>query len=442
MALKGLDIFKLTPKTNCKDCGIPTCMAFAMKVAQGTAEIESCPHMSAEALASLSEATAPLQATIKIGAGDAEYSTGGETVLYRHDKTYVSKSLFAVNVASADADSAIADALKVDYERISERMIVELFNVEYTGDKGAFLDTVKKADASGRTLILDVDDADAAKEALDLLKGKNPVLNGANESNYEAFSKLATDAEAVLGVKAANISALYDTVKAIEALGNKKLVLDVTAGSIKETFANAVNIRRAALVAEDRSFGYPSLVNTAKLAPGDTHLQIALASMFVLRYGSIIVLDKVDYSVSLPLHGLRQNIFTDPQKPMTVEAKNYPMNGATPDAPVALTVDFALTYFIVAGEIERSGVPINLVIPDAGGYSVLTAWAAGKFTAGSISKFIKENGIEDEIKSRELLLPGKVAVLKGELEESLPGWTIVVAPNEATSLVKFLKERY
>jgi len=148
------------------------------------------------------------------------------------------------------------------------------------------------------------------------------------------------------------------------------------------------------------------------------------------------------YAQALPLYGLRQNIYTDPQKPMTVEEGVYPINGGVAASPNVLTVDFALTYFIISGELERSGVPTNLLIPDAGGYSVLTAWAAGKLSAGSIARFIKDQDIEGKISNRDLVIPGKVAVLKGELEEALPGWSIVVGPNEAVSLVKFLKERY
>ncbi|MDR1069028.1 MAG: acetyl-CoA decarbonylase/synthase complex subunit gamma [Clostridiales Family XIII bacterium] len=440
MALKGLDIFKLTPRTNCKECGNPTCMAFAMKVAQGTVQIEQCPHMSPDALETLSAAAAPPMRTVKVGAGEQEYALGGETVMFRHDKTFVSKSLYAVSAAPAEMDEALSALLRIDYERISERMIVELVNVEYTGDKDAFVAAVKKAADAGRTLILDVSDADAAAAALEIAKDGRPILNGANESNYEEMCKLADTYGVSLGVTAANLDALYDLVQAVEKIGNKDIIIDVGAASVKEAFANAVQIRRAALVDKDHSFGYPTIVNVAKLAPGDANMQVALASLFTLKYGSVIIMNEMSYAQALPLFGLRQNIFTDPQKPMTVETGVYPLNGADENAPCALTVDFALTYFIISGEIERSGVPVNLLIPDAGGYSVLTAWAAGKLSAGSIARFIKEDDIEAKIKNRTLMIPGKVAVLKGELEENLPGWKIVVAPNEAISLVKFLKE--
>ena len=227
---------------------------------------------------------------------------------------------------------------------------------------------------------------------------------------------------------------------AIEALGNKKLILDVGTASIKDAFAAAVQIRRASLVEIDRTFGYPSYVNLAKLAKGDSHMQAALAALFTARYGSVMVMDEMDYAKALPLYGLRQNLFTDPQKPMKVEPGIYPLNGADENSVCVTTVDFALTYFTVSGELERSGVPMNLLISDAGGYSVLTAWAAGKFSAGSIAKFMTEFDIENKLKSRTLIIPGKVAVLKGELEAKLPGWNIVIAPNEAVELVKFFKD--
>ena len=442
MALKGLDIFKLTPRTNCKECGAPTCMAFAMKVAQGSVKIEQCPYMSEDAMAQLAGATAPPMKTVTFGAGDAEQKLGGETVLFRHEKAFVSKNLFGVTVCAGCADERLAEAAKIDYERIGERMMVDVINVEYAGDKEGFLGAVGKAADFGRAIILDVSDADAARAALELVKDRKPVLNGANAGNYKEFSEIAIAAGAPLGVSGANLDEIHDTVKALEEAGVKEIAIDVGAASVKEAFANAVQIRRAAIKDGDRSMGYPTIVNVARLAGGCVYRETALASLFTMKYGSIIIMSGMSYAQALPLYGLRQNVYTDPQKPMTVEEGVYPINGASADSPCALTVDFALTYFIVSGEIERSGVPVNLLIPDAGGYSVLTAWAAGKLSAGSITRFVKGQDIESKVSNRDLMIPGKVAVLKGELEESLPGWNIIVAPNEAVSLVKFLKERY
>jgi len=439
MALKGLDIFKLTPKTNCKDCGNATCMAFSMKVAQGAIDLGKCPHLSGEALAILGDATAPPMKKVNLGA-DSTLSLGGETVLFRHDKTFVSKSLYAVSVCADCFDDKLESISKIDYDRLGERMYVELLNLRYDGDRDAYTSIVKKALDAERVLILECSDAVAARAALEVCAAKKPLLNGANASNYGDMHKLASEFGIALGVSGADLDELYDTVAALEKLGSKDLVLDVGCVSIKDAFAGAVQIRRSALKSNDRTFGYPTLVDVGKLASGDKYMQTALASVFTLKYGSIIVMEDMSYPQALPLYGLRQNIFTDPQKPMKVEPGIYPLNGADENSICVTTVDFALTYFVVTGELERSGVPMNLLISDAGGYSVLTAWAAGKLSASSIAKFFKEFEIESKIKSRTLVIPGKVAVLKGEIEDSLPGWKIVVAPAEAIELVKFFRE--
>lgn len=446
MALTGLDIFKLTPKKNCKDCGFPTCLAFSMKVAAGAVEIAKCPHMGAEAIEKLSEATAPLMKTITVGKGDTEYKLGGETVLFRHEKTFVNRNRFAVllsdSMDDAEVDAKLQHMKDVDYVRIGEEMKVEFAALKYAGNKDKYIALVNKVKASGLKVayILVVEDVNVAKEALELVKAENPVVYGANKDNYKEMVELVKADNIALALKAEKLEALYALVEEVHKLGYKNLVLDPGATSIKEAFENTIQIRRMNLQGGDRVFGYPSILFVDELAKGDKFMEVALSSLFTMKYGSIIVLSDMDYARALPLYGLRQNIFTDPQKPMRVEPGIYPLNGADENAPIICTVDFALTYFIVAGEVERSKVPVQMLIPDAGGYSVLTSWAAGKFTASSIAKFIKENGIEEKVKTRKLILPGKVAVLKGDLEENLPGWEIIVGTTEAMFIPKFLKE--
>ena len=441
MALKGLDIFKLSPKKNCKECGSPTCMAFCMKVAQGAVSIDKCPYFSDDAKAMLNEQTAPPMKTITVGS----HKLGGETVLYRHEKTLVNKNLYAVavgtNLSAEEADKKLADLQKVDYERIGERMFVEFVFVANTqSDPAVYAELVKKAAATGRDLILECWDVECAKAAL-AVAGKNVILDGATPDNWEAMNAVAKEAGVVLGVSAGSLSDLYDTVKKLEAAGNKNLVVDVTGKTAKETLANAVLVRRTAIKDGDRSFGYPSIVNVARIAKGDDRLQTAYATMFTEKYASVVVMENMTYAQALPLYGLRQNIFTDPQKPMKVEAKIYPLNGADENSPCALTVDFALTYFLVSGELERSNQPVNLIITDASGMSVLTAWAAGKFSATTVKKTFDELGIESKIKNRTLIIPGKVAVMKGEIQEKLPGWNVVVGPVEAVQLPKYMKDK-
>ena len=440
MAVKGLDIFKLSPKKNCKECGVPTCMAFCMKVAQGALPIEKCPYMSDEAIALLSEATAPPMKAIEVGG----MKLGGETVMMRHEKTFVNRNRFAVSLCTcmddAAVDAKLAEMKAVDYERIGEREYVEFLLVHDGGDGARLADLCKKAAATERAVIIDTDSVDNAKLALAAIGDTKPVLNGANKDNYETMSALAVEAGVVLGVKGADLAEIHDTVAALEKLENKNLVIDVTGGTVKETFANAVLVRRTALKDGDRTFGYPSLVNLAKLCHGDVHMETALAALFTMKYGSIVVMETMRYAEALPLYGLRQNVFTDPQKPMKVEPGIYPINGATPDDPCALTVDFALTYFLVSGELERSKVPVNLLITDASGMSVLTAWAAGKFSSGSIKKFFDEYDIAGKINNRTLIIPGKAAVMKGDIQDKLPDWNVVVGTREAVELVKYLRD--
>ena len=440
MAVKGLDIFKLSPKKNCKECGSPTCMAFCMKVAQGALPITKCPYMSPEAIALLSEATAPPMKSIEV----AGHKLGGETVLFRHEKTFVSRNLFAVSVNTEMDDAAveakIAELKSVDYERIGEREYVEFVTVRNCGDNARFVELAKKAAALERGVILETTDVEAAKAAVEAIKDAKPVVNGVNKDNLEAMNELAKAYGIVLGVQAADLNELHDTVEALEKAGNKNLLLDVTGATIKETFGNAVQVRRAALKDNDRTFGYPSIVDLSKLCGTEYHLATALASVFTLKYGSIIIMPRMTYAEALPLYGLRQNIYTDPQKPMKVAPGLYPVNGAGPDDPCALTVDFALTYFLVSGELERSKVPVNLLITDASGMSVLTAWAAGKFSSSTVKKFFDEYEIASKVNNRTLIIPGKVAVMKGEIQDKLPDWNVVVGTREAVELVKYLKD--
>jgi acetyl-CoA decarbonylase/synthase complex subunit gamma len=415
-------------------------MAFSMKLAQGTLLAIKCPHLTPETLSILDEATRPPMELITIGTGDYKHTLGGETVLYRHEKSFVSKTLYGIHACPENIDEMLDGIKNIDYERIGERMYVEVINIEFSGDIESYLAAVRRALAVNRIIILDVNDLGVAQAALEIVGDSCPILNAANTKNYQEMSELAVKYGVVLGVSGDNYDSLHDTIAALEAIGSKNLVIDLGSLSIKDTFARAVQIRRSALKDKDHTFGYPSLVNLAKIAPGNHYMQTALASLFTVKYGSVIIMDTIAYSQAIPLFGLRQNIFSDPQKPMQVATGIYPINGADENSPCAISVDFALTYFMVSGELERSGMPVNLLICDTGGYSVLTAWAAGKFSAETIAKFIKENNIENKIKNRNLIIPGKATVFMGELEEKLPGWNIITAPNEAMGLVKFLRE--
>lgn len=444
MALSGIEIFKLTPRTNCKECGFPTCMAFSMKVASGAITIDKCPHISDEATAKLAEATAPPMKTLTIGTGDAERKIGGETVLFRHEKTLVNKTLFAVQFSDSLEDDVVdakmANINKVNYDRIQEMMSAEAVAVKYDGNKDKYLKLIEKLKTLSKIFVLVCEDKDVAAEAVALVKDTKPVLVGANKDNIDEMVNLAKENGIVLGISGDSVEEIYGLVEVAQKAGLKDLILNTTAAEPSKTFENTIEVRRNALVGGDRTLGYPSVVFANVLANGNPYLETALAATYVLKYGSIVVLDDITYANALTLFGLRQNIFTDPQKPMRVEPKVYEFSHPKEDSPVLITVDFALTYFVVSGEVERSKVPAWLVIPDAGGLSVLTSWAAGKFGVSVIKNMIKESGIEEKLTRKRLVLPGKVAVLQGDLQEELPGWEIIVGPLDAMQIPKFLNE--
>ena len=441
MALKGIDVFKLSPKLNCRECGFSTCMAFCMKVAQGDMSLEKCPYFSADAVEKLQRQAMPPMATVKAG----PHSLGGETVLYRHEKTLVHKNLFAVAVCTRapreKAEEKLRKLQSIDYTRIGERMQVEcVFVRSHGGDEARFAELAGQAAATGRCVILHCREVSCAAAALEAV-GSSAVLDAATPDNWEEMNDLARKYGVPLGVWAPDIQQLYETVRKLEQKGNKDLLLDVTADTAAKTLRNAVLVRRAALKGGDRTFGYPSIVNIAELAHGDIRLQTAYAAMFIQRYGSVLVMQDMDYAQALPLYGLRQNIFTDPQKPMKVESAIYPLNGADENSPCAITVDFALTYFLVRGELERSNEKVNLIICDAAGMSVLTAWAAGKLSAESVKKTLENLAVERKIRSRTLIIPGKVAVMRRQIQQALPGWTVVAGPGEAVQLPQYMKEK-
>lgn len=446
MALNGMQIYKLLPRKNCKECGFPTCLAFAMKLAQGGTEAEKCPYMSEEAKAQLAEATAPPMKTVKFGRGDTEYTLGGETVLFRHEKTFVNRPRFAILFSDTMTEDEIKTRIDhinaIDYTRINEEMYIEVGAFRYEGqDKDKFTALIKNVTESCPKIVpmIITENPEIAKAALDICAEKGPILFGATTDNYEEMVKLAKENNLLLGVTADGKENLYELVQKIQNAGYKELLLDAKSRNLKGAFDDMVNIRRTALLSGDRTFGYPTAAFVCDMST-DKMMQLACASLFVEKYASIIVISDMDYAMALPLFALRQNIYTDPQRPMRIEQDVYKIGPADEESPLLVTVDFALTYFIVSGEVERSKVPAWILIPDAGGYSVLTAWAAGKFNAKSIAKALKEFDIENKVKTREMIIPGKVAVLKADIEDELPGWKVIVGPEEAAALPNFLKK--
>jgi acetyl-CoA decarbonylase/synthase complex subunit gamma len=443
--MSGLQIYKLLPKTNCKDCGFPTCLAFAMKLAAKQVELSDCPHVSDEATEALSAASAPPIRLIKVGTGDREFQVGNETVMYRHEKTFFNQPGLALRIKDTEDAEAIAGKVEAvnDYcvERVGIDMTFNAIAVENaSGDAGAFASTVEAVRAkTDLPFVLMSDNADALKAALGKEGGHQPVLYAATGDNWEAMAAVAKGAKASLVVRSKDgLDELADLTGKLTDAGIENLILDPGSRDLATSLSQVTQLRRLALKKNFRPLGYPIITFPGEVADSDEG-EIVAATQYISKYAGIIVMDHFDPAMAYPLLTLRLNIYTDPQKPISVDPGIYEFNSPTADSPLMVTTNFSLTYFSVAGELDGGGMPAWLLICDAEGMSVLTAWAAGKFDAETIAKAVKAFGAGDKIAHKKITLPGHVAVLSGELEEELPGWEIQVGPREAVDIPAYLK---
>jgi len=444
MALTGIQIFKLLPKTNCKECGVPTCLAFAMNLASGKAELDACPYVSDEAKEQLAEASAPPIRPVAVGKGVRKFTTGGETVQYRHEKTFYNQTALAAMVSSDISDSDLEAKLKgwnaFQFERVGLNLRPELVALkDANGDKDAFAKKAKTiAETSEFNLVLMSENADVMKAGIEAGKFKRPLIYAATEANADDFGVLAKDNDLPLAVKADSVEGLVPLTDKLTGMGLKDLVIDPGSREIKQSLEDQLVIRRAALKNGNRSIGFPTITFPCEMA-SNLEMETMIAGMHIAKYGGISVLSDFTGESIFPLLIERLNIYTDPQRPMTVTEGIYEIGNPDENSPVLLTTNFALTYFIVSGEIEGSRVPSWLLIKDSEGLSVMTAWAAGKFAGDDVGMFVKKSGIMDKVKHTELIIPGYAAAIAGDVEEELPGWKITVGPREAAHIPGFLK---
>ncbi len=445
MGLTGIQIFKLLPKTNCGECGVPTCLAFAMNLAAGKAELDSCPYVSDEAREQLAEASAPPIRPVAIGAGTRALKVGGETVMFRHEKTFYNPTGLAAVIASDMDAGALDRKLKewnaLQFERVGLNLRPELVALkDVNGDASAFTAAAKKiAEESEFGLILMSDSLDALRQAIEASAFKKPLIYAATSDNAEEMGNLAKENGLPLVLKADGIEDLIALSDKLTAMGLKDLVLDSGAREPKQLFEDQVAIRRAALKAGNRSLGFPTIAFPCEMAD-NLDVETMIASMLIAKYAGIVVLSDFKGENLFPLLVERLNIFTDPQRPMTVTEGIYEIGGPDENSPVLVTTNFSLTYFIVSGEIEGSRVPSWLLIMDTEGLSVMTAWAAGKFSGDLVGAFVKKSGIADKVAHRKVIIPGYAAAISGEMEEELPDWEILIGPRDASLIPKYLKD--
>jgi acetyl-CoA decarbonylase/synthase complex subunit gamma len=452
MALSGLEIFKLLPgglkpphpKANCKECGFPTCLAFAMKLAAKQAELKACKYVSDEAKGKLEASAAPPIRLVALQAGERKVQAGNEIVLFRHEKTFYNRAGVFIRLKDTLPDGEFAALAKtiadyvVDYVGI--KLQVDGLAIEAaSSDATKFANAVKAAAAVKLPLILIASDK-AVMEAGLATAGGPALIYAADESNWQAMAELAKAKKSPLALKGkGDLQALANLAEQVKGAGLEDLVIDIGVRGFADNLQLATQMRRLAIKQTQRACGFP-LISFPGEGPGGAELEGALAAQHIAKYSGFIVLDHFSPALVYPLLVLRQNIYTDPQKPIQVLPGIYEINNPKPESPVLITTNFSITYFAVANEVEGGGFPAWLLIADAEGMSVLTAWAAGKFDSEKITKTVKTTNVADKISHRKVVIPGAVAVLSGELEGELPDWKILVGPREAVDIPAYLKQ--
>ena len=444
MALTGIEIFKLLPKTNCGKCGVPTCLAFAMNLAASKAELSACPFISEEAKSKLSEASAPPILPVTIGVGDKALKVGGETVMFRHEKRFENRPGLAILISdtmdNAEVDARLQKFKTLQYERVGLTLRPELIAIKAaSGDAQKFTALVNKVKTnSDGNIILMSDNADILAAGVKACADRKPLLYAATKDNLDKVAGLAKENACAVAVKASGLEELAGLTEKLTAAGMKNIVIDSGSRTVKQAFQDQIIIRSAALNKKFRPLGFPTIVFPGEMTDNPMK-EAVIASIFIAKYAGIIVLSDFRGESLFPLLVERLNIYTDPQRPLATTQGIYEINKPNENSPLMITSNFSLTYFIVSGEIENSEVPSYLYVKDTEGLSVMTSWAAGKFSADIIGPAIKKSGVDAKIKHRKLIIPGYIAAESGGLEEELSGWEIMVGPRDAANLPAYLK---
>ncbi len=445
MALTGIQIYKLFPKTNCGECGVPTCLAFAMSLAAGKAELAACPHVSEEAKAELADAAAPPIRVVEIGTGERKLKIGGETVLFRHEKTFINRPGIAVLVTDEMTDEEVGGRLErfktLVYERVGLTLQADLVAVKSTsGDASKFgALTAKVKDKTEAGMILMTEDVSVMEAGLKACADRKPLMYAANRENADGMTALSKEHGCPLAVRGNGLDEVSELTTKLTEDGLKDLVIDSGARGIRKALEEQIFIRRGALLKKYKPLGFPTIAFPCEMTD-DLMQESLIASMFVAKYGGIIVLSDLQGYGLFPLLLSRMDIYTDPQRPMATSPGVYEVGGPNEDSPVLVTCNFSLTYFIVSGEVEASRVPAWLVVVDTEGLSVLTAWAAGKFVGDIVGASLKKCGIMDKVGHKKVIIPGYAAAISGDLEEELGDWEVLVGPRESAHIPAYLKE--
>jgi len=444
MVLTGLQIFKLLPggkkeaEANCKKCGFPTCMAFAMKLAKGDISVDECPHITYSLKNLLDEQKRPSQYEYAFGTPKTQLKIGGETVLFRHEKTFHNQPVISVTLKSDDTEfkQKLKKITNYSIERVGENFSIQSVNLVDNSED--FFEKVKILTNKNIPLIITSSSSKRISEALKVSGLNKPIVN-LTSKNLGTIIKIQKKHEVIVILHGKSFEELKEKSQEFRNSGGKKAVLMLNTSLSKpfEFVRDMTKIRKLAMKEKDENFAYPII--TQINFSFDKYYDALLATISLCKYSNVIILPELDEAILTAMFTLSQSLYTDPQKPLQVEAKLYEVGEPDDKAPVFITTNFALSYFAVATEIEGLDKGAYLVITDSDGMSVLTAWSASKLTGEIIAKAVKTCGIEQKVSHRNLIIPGFVDVLKEEINIELPDWNVVIGPNEASDLLKFLK---
>lgn len=447
MALKGAEIMKKLPKTNCKECGYATCFAFAMKLATGGAKLEDCPHLDPQVRAELEAAMAPPIKLVTLGTGDNAMSIGEEEVMFRHEKTFFHETGIAILISDKKPDSEIQETLQrinaFDYERIGKKLKINLLALYFeSGDKGKFEALVKNAcENTNFALILISEDTGVLFSAAEMCADRKPLAYPITKDNLDAAIPKLKELGVPAGVKGESIEAVVSVSAALKEAGIEDMILDPGSKNMLEGIRDQTLIRRSALKKGFRPLGYPTITFPCFMYP-DRFKETLAAAALMTKYAGIVVLSQSDPHFLMPLLVSRFNIYSDPRRPMTVEEKVYEIGNPDEKSPILVSTNYALDYFIVSAAIEEADMPAYLCIKDTEGLGVMAAWTSGKFNGEAIAEFFEKYTMKDRVKHRKLIIPGVAKKLVAELEEELPGWEIILGPLEGSDIPKFLSEEW
>ena len=445
MALKGAEIMKKLPKTNCKECGYATCFAFAMKLATGGAKLEDCPYLPPEVKAELEAAMAPPIKLVTIGTGENALVIGEEEVMFRHEKTFFHEPGIAILISDKEAESDIEEKIKkikeLDFERIGQKLKIDLLALSFeSGEKAKFEALVKKAyETTDLALIIISEDTDVLFSAATLCADRKPLVCPITKENIGSAIPKLKELRTPAGVKGESIEEIVSVASDLKDAGVEEIILDPGSKNMLEGIKDQTLIRRAALKKGFRPLGYPTIAFPCYMYE-DKFKEVLAAAALMTKYAGIVVISQVDRKFLFPLLVQRFNIYSDPRRPMTVEEKVYEISKPNEYSPILISTNYALDFFIVSGAIEEANIPAYLCIKDTGGIGVMAAWTSGKFNGEAIADFFKKYGVENKVKHRKLIIPGVAKKLKDELEEELPDWEIIFGPIEGSDIPKFLAE--